>query len=212
MIKKIENIVLGITFGAIPIIICFLAGWWISLPFVQESYVILYSLGGILLGVIIDVIFLKGWIQSAYSMKPLLWMGIYIFYSVMEFGFFMGFPVFNAALVLPAGIFTGRWLVHINADSGCIKKVTRQAALFTTSVLAVVCTLSAALALLSPSTPSDIQGMLRLPFQVTTVILISIIVGGGITLLVIGWWLTIKSIEKTYSFSLSYGVTSRLGN
>jgi hypothetical protein len=75
--KRIEILVIGILFGAVPIIICFLAGWWISIPFVPEHRIFIFALTGFLAGVLIDVIFLKSWIRHAYSMKPLVWMAVY---------------------------------------------------------------------------------------------------------------------------------------
>ena len=90
-----------------------------------------------------------------------------MFYSVGMLGFFMGVPVFHVALALPAGVFVGRWLVHCGADFPRVQQTARETALFTTSVLGLVCLASASIALASPSTAADLQGMLRLPFRVT---------------------------------------------
>ena len=200
MLQKIENTLVAIIFGAIPIITCFLAGWWISMFFVSESQIPFYALGGILLGLIADVIFLKRLAQRAYSLKLWMWISVYVFYSIMLLGFFMGFPVFNAALALPAGVFVGRWLVHINADSVRMKNVTRQSAIFTTGILGIVCVSSAVIALASPSTASDVQGLLGLPFQVTSAMIIGIILVGGAVILTLEWWLTKISIKYAYEY------------
>ena len=198
--RRIESAVIGVLFGAVPIIICFLAGWWISIPLVPESRIFLCALAGLLVGVLVDVIFLKAWIRHAYSMKPLVWMAVYLFYSIGMFGFFMGVPVFNVLLALPAGFFVGGWLAHIGADSTRMKNAARHSAIFTTSILALVCVASSAIALASSSTASDLQGMLNLPFQVTPVMIIGIIAGGGILILILQWWLTIKSVERAYEY------------
>ncbi len=86
------------------------SGWWISIPLVSESRIFQYALTGLLLGTLIDVIFLRNWVRHAYTMKLWVWMGIYGFYSIGMFGFFMGFSVFHVMLALPAGVFIGRWL------------------------------------------------------------------------------------------------------
>jgi hypothetical protein len=198
--RKVELASIGVLFGAAPIIICFLAGWWISIPLVPESRIFLYALAGLLVGILIDLFCLKTWVRHAYSMSPLVWMTLYLFYSVGMFGFFMGVPVFNVVLALPAGFFVGGWLVHSGADTTRVKNVARKSATFTTSVLAFVCFVSAMIALVNPSTGSDLQGMLSLPFQVTPVTIMCIVLGGGISIVCLQWWLTLKCVERAYRY------------
>jgi hypothetical protein len=200
MMQKIENVIIGIIIGAVPIIACFLAGWWISIPLVPESRIFQYALAGFLLGTLIDVIFLRNWVRHAYTMKLWVWMGIYGFYSIGMFGFFMGFPVFQVILALPAGVFVGRWLTHRSEDTARMKKAAQKTAVFTTSVLGMVCIASASIALLDPSVAFDLQGMLGLPFPATSVMILGIILSGGTLLLAIGWWLTVESVKRVYQF------------
>jgi hypothetical protein len=208
--RKIERATIGVLFGAVPILACFLAGWWISIPLVPESWIPLCALAGVFVGIFVDVLFLERWVRRAYSMKPLVWMIMYLFYSIGMFGFFMGFPVFNVVLALPAGFFVGGWLVHSGADSARMKKTARRAAAFTTSVFGLVCFASGTIALADPYTGSDLQGMLSLPFQVTHGMIICIILGGGIPILFLQWWLTFKSVERTYGHVLARASSSAL--
>jgi hypothetical protein len=198
--QRTENAAIGVVFGAVPVIACFLAGWWISIPLVPEPRIPQCALAGLLLGILVDVIFLRGWVRRVYSMKTWVWQAVYLFYSVGMFGFFMGVPVFNVILALPAGVFVGRWLAHSGADSTHMRKLARQAAVFTTSILGLVCIASGTIALASRSTASDLQGMLGLPFHVTTVMIVGIILGGGAMILALNWWLTIKSVERAYAY------------
>ncbi len=200
MTTKIENAILGLTLGAVPVVACFLAAWWTSIPLVPESRVFQCALAGLFMGMLVDVVFLRGWIRRAYSMKTWLWMAVYVFYSIGLLGFFMGVPVFNVALAVPAGIFVGRCLVQRGADADRMKKAARQAAIFTTSILGVVCLTSATLALLSSSTASDLQGMLGLPFQVTPTMILALILGGGAAILALDWWFTIRAVERAYRY------------
>ena len=200
MMQKVEKVIIGIVIGAVPVIACFLAGWWISIPLVSEARIFQYALTGLLLGTLIDVIFLRNWVRHAYTMKLWVWMGIYGFYSIGMFGFFMGFPVFHVMLALPAGVFVGRWLTHRSVDPARMRKTTQQTAVFTTSILGLVCIASASIALLDPSVAFDLQGMLGLPFPVTPVMILVIILSGGTLLLAIGWWLTVESVKRVYQF------------
>lgn len=72
--RKIEFATIGVLFRAVPIFICFLAGWWISIPLVPESWIFICALAGLLVGILVDVLFLKTWVRHAYSMKSLVWM------------------------------------------------------------------------------------------------------------------------------------------
>ncbi len=198
--QRIEIAAIGALFGAVPIITGFVAGWWISIPLVPESRIFIWALAGLLVGVLVDAIFLKAGIRRAYSMKPRVWMALYLFYSVGMFGFFMGVPIFNVALALPAGFVVGGWLAHGGADSTRVKAAARRSAVFTTGVQALVCVASASLALASPSTASELQHMLGLPFRVSLGMILGIILGGGTFLLVLQWWLTCKCVELTYRY------------
>ena len=208
--RKIESATISVFFGAVPIIICFLLGWWISIPLVPESWISKCALTGLVVGIIVDLFFLKSWVRNAYSMKPIVWMIIYLLYSIGMFGFFMGIPVFNIALAIPAGLFMGGWLAYTRADSNQMKKTARQSALFTTSILAFICCASATIALASSSTASELQNMFRLPVQVTPAILIGIILCGGIILLFLQWWLTFKIVERAYIYFFSNSIGYRL--
>jgi hypothetical protein len=203
MLRIIENTGLGLVFGAVPAISGFLAGWWISLPLVSESHIMQWALAGLLLGVLVDAIFLAGWIRGAYSAKPWVWMAVYVFYSIGLFGMFMGVPVFHVLLALPAGVFIGRWLVRTGADSIRVRKAARQSAIWTTGVLGLVCIASAAVALASPSTASDLHGMLGLPFAVTPAMILGLILGGGIVILALEWWLTLQTVKRAYGFFIA---------
>jgi hypothetical protein len=200
--RKIESATIGVLFGAVPIITGFISGWWISIPFVPEAWISKFAITGLAIGVLIDLFFLKRCVRNAYSMKPIVWMILYLFYSIGMFGFFMGIPIFNIALTVPAGFFMGGWLSYIRADINQMQRIARQAALFTTSVFALICIASATIALTSSSTASDLQGMFSFSFQITPAMIIGIILCGGIILILLQWWLTFKSVERAYKYFL----------
>ena len=56
--------------------------------------------------------------------------------------------------------------------------------------VAPVCVASAVIALASPSTAADLEGMLALPFEVTTPMVVGLIVVGGAALLAAQYWVT----------------------
>jgi len=126
--------------------------------------------------------------------------GSLFFYSIGTFGLFIGAPVFNAALVIPAGFVVGSRLAAENADLQQVRKAEMRTAWFTTGVLAFACAASACLALLSESTDTDFQGMLGLRFEVTQGMIIGLILVGGAALLAACWGLSVASVRLTYLF------------
>ena len=105
-------------------------------------------------------------------------------------------------LALPAGFFIGGWLVYTGGDSIRMKKAARYSAAFTTGVLTFICTASAAIALVNSSTASDLQGMTG--FRITHLTVIEIIVGGGIFILILQWWLTFLSVQLSYKYFIAH--------
>ena len=143
---------------------------------------------------------LKKLLDRACHLGYLFWGAIFLFYAIGVFGMFMGVPVFNALLAIPAGFVVGAKLAEQQADRIQVHWVASRTAWFTTGVLAFVCAASALLALLSKSTASDLQGMLGLGFEVTQGMIIGLILIGGGTLLAVSWGLTIASVRFSHKF------------
>jgi uncharacterized membrane protein YphA (DoxX/SURF4 family) len=82
-----------------------------------------------------------------------------------------------------------------------MRKVSRRTARFTTGVLGLVCAASGTLAIAHRSTASEVEHMLGLPFRVTNAMIVGIILIGGTALLILGWLLTVWTVERVYEFS-----------
>ena len=201
--KKIENIAIGFILGAIPPVVGFLAFWWISIPLLPERLIPVSAILGLMIGLTIDIAHLKKWVAQAYDYGLKIWMGIYVFYSVCIFGFFMGVPVFNLVLAIPAGFFIGSKLSHFQAECDEYLRLVRQTCSFTTLVLALFCLVAAVIAISDPHTGVNLQGMFHLGFEVTSVMISGIIVLGGTMLLSLQWWITSETIHLAYRWTRS---------
>lgn len=190
--NKLERLFIGLLLGAILPISGFLAGWWSFSQYSSNVVIGLAAFSGLAAGLLVDAFFLKKWIARAYQGNSILWMAVFLFYSICVFGFFMGVPVFNLALAVPAGIFTGAKKAHIPLAPKQEQQLTRRTQLFTTLVMSLICAASAFLALRDPTTAANLEGMLRLPFRVTQPMIVALIVVGGSILLLLQWQLTAK--------------------
>lgn len=189
MKTTLERIVFGIILAPLAPLAGFMATWWAAYSWLPERWIPLGALAGLCAGILADVFLLKRLTERARRLNCLSWAVIFLFYSVGVFGFFMGVPVFNALLALPAGF--------VAAMAG---RSARRTAWFTTGVLFCVCAASAAIALFSPSTSSDLRGMLGLPFEVTQGMILALIGVGGAFLLAANWLLAWVSTRLVYRF------------
>lgn len=193
--NTIEKAFLGIILGAIFPLVGFLVGWWSTSQLLANVWVFTIALVGLSLGLVVDGFLLKKWVARAYEMDVRIWMGISFFYSICVFGFFMGVPIFNTALAIPAGLIIGRKLAHQPVSAEEIKRLKLRTNLFITGVMAFICVSSAFLALRDPTTAANLEGMLRLNFEVTRGMIIALIIVGGMALLGLHWWLVGNSIQ-----------------
>ena len=185
MLAGMERLFVMIITGLVFPILLGLAGWWSSLPFVPESSIIYFALGGFMLGVLVDMVFLRFWTRNALRL-PLIWpMVVYLFYSVGMLGFFMGVPAFNVVMGPVGGYYMGMRLRAKNSDKDEVEKTARQAGLFAALILAAACAASLVIAWLDPSLEANISGMFALaqPLSKTTILAISGAAGIGLVVL-----------------------------
>jgi hypothetical protein len=197
--RLIERWVMALAIGAIPPIIGLLAGWWGTAAVLPERGVMIAALCGFAVGLVVDAVFLRRVMARADAAPFWLWGAVYIFYSIGAFGFLMGVPVLVALLGLPAGLLVGGRLARQGATGDRVRQAARHASAFTTAVLAIACIASATIALIDPYTAGNLEGMLGLPFEVTTGMIVALIVIGGAGLLALEWVLTGAAVRWSHA-------------
>ena len=195
--NKLEKFFLFGILGSIPPLVGFLTGWWATSQIFDNWQVFLVAMLGLTAGLVVTARYIWGWVVNAYQINLAAWMVIHFFYAICVFGFFMGVPVFNIALAVPAGFFIACWLPHQRLGLEQERKIIFNTQCFTTGVLALICVTSAWLALRDSTTAANLEGMLRLNFEVTQPMIVTLILVGGAGLLAINWWLTSITIQLT---------------
>jgi hypothetical protein len=198
MKTKIERFIFGCILAPLAPIAGFLGLWCISYALLPEKWIPICAICGLALGFLLDVFVLKKLIQRVYRLGNIFWLAVLLFYSMGAYGLFMGMPVFNAALAVPAGFVVGAKLAHEMSDGSQVRRASIQTCVLTTVMMVLICTASASFALMSPSTPSDLRGMLGLGFEVTSVMIWALILIGGLGLLAFNWVLTWLSVCLTH--------------
>jgi hypothetical protein len=200
--SKIEAAVVGLCLGLLAPGLLFFASWWSSVFVLPERAIPAAALTGLAVGLLLDVFFLGHWVRRVYRLPAGLLVLAYLFLSLIVFAVSMGVPVLNTGLGVAGGAYVGRKLRHARVDRERLFAGARRVSLFTTLVLALICALSATIALISPSTPSDLQGLLRhlLPWRLTVTrsTVVGLILVGGFALVVLEYWLTMAAALAAY--------------
>ena len=107
--QRFDKIFAGITLGLIiPVAIMCLSWWGSFLLGLGETGVKWGAIAGLLVGLFLDMIVLRGLVYNFYSLPLIALLALYLSYSVGLLGFFMGVPVFNVLVGAAAGVYTGR--------------------------------------------------------------------------------------------------------
>ncbi len=195
LLDGVEKLFLQVMIGLTAPVLGLLTGWWGSIPFASESTIKYFALGGLLAGVFIDILFLRRWVRKAYDL-PLTWFAlIYLFYSVCVFGFFMGIPVFNLFLGIIAGYYVGLCLRHRNAEKSIVNSHAHWTALFTATVLAVICSASLCIAYFDASLSANIQGMFNLAKSISRPAIMTYSIAAGFILIILEYILTRATVR-----------------
>jgi hypothetical protein len=168
-----DRLLSRLVLGTLAPVVLFLAGWWGTLGLLGDSPVIgPAALGGLALG------------------------ALALFYSVMIYGFFMGFPVANLLVGLVAGHVVGRRARLHSLPAEQAARESRLALVFVTSILTVLCVATAWMALNQRSIESEVRHMLGLPFEVTRPMIYATIVVGGAGLLAAQYAATVLATRR----------------
>ena len=192
--KRISGLIIGSIFplslGLLSITI------WVLFD-KSESRPLIYLTIGLLLGLLIDLKFLKRWINRRFDLPIWVVISIYIVYNVFVYGFFMGFPVFNAFLGLLAGCYYGHRICFNKVEPEKHAKLINQVALLAGLIMTLVCISSGFLVLMDFGAAGMIKEILGLDFEVTNSMMWGIVLTGGLALIFINIILTRIAMIKT---------------
>ena len=162
-----------------------------------ESRPLLYLAIGLLIGILIDLRFLKGWIRQRFDLPIWIIALIYLVYNVFVYGFFMGLPVFNIFLGLLAGYYFGNRICFNKVKSERHPKLINQVSIFAGLIMTLVCISSGFLALMDLGAAGMIENILGLDFEVTNSMMWAIVLIGGLILILLNILLTRITMIKT---------------
>lgn len=191
--SKFDRFLSAAILGLIAPLALFLLFWWGSIPFSQDDSIMLFALIGLAAGVAVDLTALKKFTRRLFYLPAAALVCIGLFYTVMVYGFFMGFPLFNSVVGIVFCYIAAKRCVLINLPQKEAKKSTGRFNVFYFSVIISLCVITAILSLGEPSIAAQVKGMLGLPFEVTMGMIWALILIGG-TLLVLFQFFTTRLV------------------
>lgn len=198
--KRFDKIFGGIAIGFVLLTIPSLIGWWVS--YLWAFNIKRGTMVGVGVGIGVTVFLTKRIASKFYGLNTFLLMGLFLFYHIGVFGFFMGVPIFNILPGVMAGVYTGR-KNGLNGDGSIIfLRELKKTNLFSVVVLLIISILSAYLALNDPYTADNLQGMLGIGFPISKEMLWGIIVCGGIVLMAAQYILSTVAGKLAYRKAL----------
>jgi len=196
MVGKIESVILGMFFGFVPIVFCFLATMVTASIFFGKEALGPWVLWSLVPGAVLDVVFLKRWVGRAYQINSKVLAGIYLFYSVVALGMGMGLPILNFVLGILAGVYIARKMHFLGSDEQSRNQAFRKTAMFCAVVMAFMCCLMTLLGIVGKVPGSKFETPL-LSFTFTVPIFFAVVLTGGAVLVLLQYWLTTISAKIT---------------
>jgi hypothetical protein len=141
--SKLESTLVGLFVGIACPLLTFVVFWWsAALIHMRTSsfplrMVIAMALTGLSLGLLLDVLFLRKWVQRFYMANLWLMSIIYLCLCIVAVAFFMGLPAGTIVLGIAAGVYMGRRENHVHIDGINAIPTLRKTALITASVTAM---------------------------------------------------------------------------
>lgn len=203
-----DKMISFIFLGLLAPVIFMLAFWWGSVPFLKGNDALIFylALAGLMIGILLNFTVLRRFIFKLFELPMPALAALEIFYSVMIYGFFMGFPVFNSLVGIAGGYIVARRGVLRNETKENTMKDVCLIERISAFVLLFLCGSSAVLALNESTICSQVRAMLNLPFEMTMGMIWMLILIGGSSLLlfqfVFSKFVSERVMNKAYSPSL----------
>ena len=197
LVRIIELLMLGMFFGLVPLVFCFLTTMVAAGVLFGTEVVGPWVLWSLVPGLIVDVIFLKKWVKTAYQMSNKVLVPLYLFYSVVALGMGMGVPIFNFALGITAGVYAARRAHFAGSDEKRRKQYFKKAAVFSAVVMVLMCCLITLWAIAGQMIGYRFETPF-LSFTFTVPVFVAVVFTGGAVLVLLQYWLTCAAARVTF--------------
>jgi hypothetical protein len=139
--RGVECVMLAVYFGFVPILFCLILTVIIASCLFGTGTLGPWALWSFAPAIVFDAILMKKWINGAYQMNGITLGTLYLFYSLVTLGMFMGLPIGSFTLGIAAGLYAARRMQLAQADEQVRKRYFKKIAVFSASVMTLMCCL-----------------------------------------------------------------------
>jgi len=178
ILRGVECLILAIFFGLVPIVFFLLVTLVIASALFGTKALGPWALWSFVPAIAIDAALMKKWIKGAYQMSNVTLGILYLFYSIITLGMFMGMPIGSFTLGITAGLYSSRRMQLAQADEQTSKQYFKKTAFFSAAVMALMCCLITLWAIAGQMIGYRIETP-WLSFTFTVPIFVTIVLTGG---------------------------------
>ena len=203
--RGVECVILAAFFGFVPVLFFLLATVVIASALFGTQTLGPWALWSFVPAIAIDFFLLKKWIGSAYKMSGKALTSVYLFYSIIGLGMCMGIPLVSFTLGIVAGPYAARRMQLARADEQSRKSYFKKTAIFSASVMALMCCLITLWAIAGRMIGYRVE-TLWLSFTFTVPIFVVVVLSGGAAAITLQYLVTRFTAKLMFRFlSLSRG-------
>ena len=199
LLRGIECVILAVYFGFVPMLFCLLITVIIASVLFGTEDLGPWALWLFVPAIAIDAALMKKWIKGAYQMSGVALCILYLFYSIVTLGMFMGLPIGSFTLGIAAGLYAARRMQLTQADEQIRRRYFKKTAIFSASVMALMCCLVTLWAVAGQMIGYRIE-----TFTITAPIFFVIVLTGGTVAVTLQYFVTLAAAKLMLKFLSSF--------
>jgi hypothetical protein len=181
---------LAVFFGFVPILFCLVVTVIIASVLFGTKALGPWALWSFAPAIAFDAALMKKWIKGAYQMSGITLGILYLFYSIITLGMFMGLPIGSFTLGIAAGLYAARKMQITQVDEQVRRRYFKKTAIFSAAVMALMCCLITLWAVAGRMIGYRIDS-----FTITAPIFLAIVLTGGTVAVTLQYCVTLAAAK-----------------
>ena len=190
IMRGVECVILAMFFGFVPMLFCLIVAVIIASALFGTEILGPWALWSFAPAIAIDAALMKKWIKGAYQMSSVVLGILYLFYSIVTLGMFMGLPIGSFTLGIVAGLYAARKMQLAQADEQSCRRYIKKTAIFSASVMVLMCCLITLWAIAGQMIGYRIE-----TFTITAPIFFVIVLTGGAVAVTLQYFVTLAAAK-----------------
>lgn len=162
----------------------------------HEAQAPYFALSALVIGLIIDIVYFKTWFDKRFQLPLIVPMMLFVFFNLMLFAMFMGFPVFNLIMAPIMGYYVGLRNRDQDLDQREQDHLLTIIPFASAFAMLTLCTVSIFLVLSETNIGLEVQGMFNMKQELSYSIVIAISILGSFALIFSQFFLTRLTLRR----------------